>query len=127
MRKETLLLILLCITLSCTSFRDNIKYDNNRDMIKELFLYKCISYGYPDMKLSQYDNSAAVYLELSHYAPEAYLKIDSLAKYFVSNIGYEDTYYENKKTKSLFLQSMEYFKSSKLEDFIESLDIYRYK
>ena len=127
MRKGTLLLILLCVTLSCTSYRDNIKYDNNRDMIKELFLYKCISYGYPDMKFSQYDNSAAVYFELSHYAPEAYLKIDSLAKDFVSNIGYEDTYYENEKTKSLFLQSMEYFKSSKLENFIESLDIYRYK
>lgn len=127
MKKGTLLLILLWITLSCTSSRDNSKYENERDMIKELFLYKCISYGYPEMKLSQYDNSAAVYLELSHYAPEAYLKIDSLAKDFVSNIGYEDTYYENEKTKSLFLQSMEYFKSSELDDFIESLDTYKCK
>ncbi len=127
MKNFLLLLFTLSTVISCTAPKHSMKYNKNREMLKELFLYKCISYGYPEIELSKYDNSAATYLELSHYAPSAYSKIDSLAKVFVSKIEYKDTYYEDQKTKGIFMLSLEYFKSKEFNNFIESLDRYMSK
>ena len=128
MRAVYLLLILsLGLTLSCTTPRYSVVRNKNREMLKELFLYKCITRGYPEIEFDKLDHSAAVYFELSHYTPEAYLKIDSLAKDFVSNITNEDTYYEDEKSKGIFIKSMEYLKDKKLDDFIKELDKYMSK
>ncbi len=125
MKKVYLLLILsLGLTLSCTTSRDSVEPDKNREMLKELFIYKCISRGYPEIEFEKFDNSAALYVELSRYDLKVYLKIDSLAKDFVSKITYKDTYYEDEKTKSIFFQSMEYTKNNEFDSFIKSLDKY---
>ncbi len=124
--KKVYLLLILCLNLSCTLSRDSITNDKNRqrEMLKELFIYKCISRGYPEIEFEKFDNSAALYVELSRYDLKVYLKIDSLAKDFVSKITYKDTYYEDEKTKSLFFQSMEYTKNNEFNSFMESLDKY---
>ncbi len=94
---------------------------------KNYFFINALLERYPEIEFDKLDHSAAVYFELSHYAPEAYLKIDSLAKDFVSNITNEDTYYEDEKSKGIFIQSMEYLKDKKLDDFIKELDKYMSK
>lgn len=127
MKKINLMLVLLSVTLSCTTSRDSVEHDKNREMLKELFLYKCISHGYPEIEFAKVDGSSAVYLEMSHYAPDAYSKIDSLAKNFVSKIVHKDTYYEDAKTKGIFIQSFEYLKEKEFDNFIKSLDTYMYK
>lgn len=122
--KKVYLLLVLCLNLSCTLSRNSITSDKNRqrEMLKELFIYKCISRGYPEIEFEKFDNSAALYVELSRYDLKVYLKIDSLAKDFVSKITYKDTYYEDEKTKSIFFQSMEYTKNNEFDSFIKSLD-----
>lgn len=121
------MLLLLCFNLSCTTSRNSVELDKNREMLKELFLYKCISYGYPEIEFSTIDSSPAVYFEIGHYSLEAYSKIDSLAKDFISNIEFKDTYYEDSKTKGIFIQSFEYLKRTEFDNFIKSLDVYIYK
>ena len=77
--KKVFLLLLLGVILSCSTSKDSVEYDKNREILKELFLYKCISHGYPEIEFSKLDGSSSVYFEIGHYAPEAYLKVDSLA------------------------------------------------
>lgn len=125
--KKVFLLLLLGVILSCSTSKDSVECDKNREILKELFLYKCISPGYPEIEFSKLDGSSSVYFEIGHYAPEAYLKVDSLAKDFVSKIEYENTYYEETKTKGLFIQSFEYLKEAKFNDFIKDLNKYMYK
>lgn len=108
MGKAAILLVFLSITLSCNTHRDQAECSKSREMLKEYFLYSCLHHGYPQMELAKLDYSSAVYVELSNYAPQVYRKVDSLAKDFVSKIGYEDTYY----------------KSKEFDDFIRSLDEY---
>lgn len=127
MKKVSFLLVLLSITLSCTTSKDSAERDKNREILKELFLYQCISHGYPEIEFSKFDSSSAVYFEISHYAPDAYLKVDSLAKDFVSKMVWKDTYYEDTKTRGVFIQSFEYLKKTEFNDFIKSLDRYMYK
>lgn len=124
MKKVFFLLLLLSTTSSCTTSKDSIERDKNREILKELFLYKCISHGYPEINFSELDSSPSAYLEISHYAPDAYLKIDSLAKDFVGKMVWKDTYYEETKTKGVFIQSFEYLKTAEFDDFIKSLDRY---
>lgn len=124
---KKVLLLLLGFTLSCTTSKDNIDRDKNREILKELFLYKCISYGYPEIEFSKFDSSSTVYFEIGHYTSEAYSKIDSLAKDFVSKIECKDTHYEDTKTKGVFIQSFEYLKQTEFDSFIKSLDKYMYK
>lgn len=124
MKKASFLLLLLCINLSCTTSKDSAERDKNRGILKELFLYKCISHGYPEIEFSKFDSSSAAYLDISHYAPDAYSKIDSLAKDFVSKMVWKDTYYEDTKTKGVFILSFEYLKTAEFNDFIKSLDRY---
>lgn len=124
MKKASFLLLLLCINLSCTTSKDSVERDKNREILKELFLYKCISHGYPEIEFSKFDSSSAAYLDISHYAPDAYSKIDSLAKDFVSKMVWKDTYYEDTKTKGVFILSFEYLKTAEFNDFIKSLDRY---
>lgn len=125
--KKVFLLLLSGVILSCSTSKDSVERDKNREILKELFLYKCISHGYPEIEFPKLDSSSAVYFEIGHYAPEAYLKVDSLAKAFVSKIVYEGTYYEETKTKGIFIQSFEYLKEAEFNDFIKGLDKYMYK
>ncbi len=127
MKKVSLLLLFLSITLSCTTSIDSAERDRNREILKELFLYECISNGYPEIEFPKLDHSAGVYFEISHYAPEVYLKIDSLAKDFVSKIDYKGTYYEEINKKGIFIQSFDYLKTEEFNDFIKSLDKYMYE
>lgn len=120
MKKVSFLLVLLSITLSCTTYKDYAERDKNQEILKELFLYKCISHGYPEIEFSKFDSSPAVYFEISHYAPDAYLKVDSLAKDFVSKMVWKDTYYEDTKTRGVFIQSFEYLKKTEFDDFIKT-------
>lgn len=124
--KQILLLLLLSV-FSCTTSKDDVERNKNREMLKELFLYECISHGYPEIEFSKFDSSSATYINISHYAPDAYLKIDSLAKNFVSKMEWKDTYYEETETKGIFILSIEYLKTKEFNDFIKSLDKYMCK
>ena len=104
-----------------------VEREKKRETLKALFLYKCISHGYPQIEFGKTDISSAVYMELSNYAPEAYSKVDSFAKEFVNKIGYEGTYYEDEKVKGVFFDSMEYLKNKKFDNFIKSPDKYMIK
>lgn len=127
MKKVSFVLLLLSVFLSCTISKDSVERDKNREILKELFLYKCISHGYPEIEFSKFDSSPAAYFDISHYAPDAYLKIDSLAKDFVSKMEWKDTYYEETGTKGVFILSFEYLKTTEFDNFIKSLDRYMCK
>lgn len=127
MKKGLLLSFFILGTLSCITNESLTKRNKNREILKELFFYKCIFYGYPESQFSELDISASVYIDISCYSPEAYLKVDSLAKDFVSKIDYKDTYYESANAKGVFIQAFDFFKSDSLDHFINSLDKYMCK
>lgn len=126
MKKKIFALVLLGISLSLFSFKviDDRCRENNRKLIKEYFLYRCIIEGFKERNIEELDHSGTVYVELMRYGIKAKNKVDSLAKEFIHSIPISD--YENRKTRGITILSIEYYNSKELDKFIKSLDIYMY-
>ena len=97
----------------------------NRQMLKDFFLYSCIMHGFENADMKKMDHSLAVYIDLLRYNLEAIHKTDSVAKAFTGSI--ETSPYENRRTKGSIMMSIEEYKSKRLDKFITSMDIYMLK
>lgn len=97
----------------------------NREMLKDYFLYSCIIHGFENSDIKKKDHSGAVYIDLLRYDLKAIHKTDSIAKSFVSSI--ETSPYENRNTKGIIILSIEEYKSKRIDEFIKSMDIYMLK
>lgn len=96
--------------------------ENNRQLLKEMFLTFCIVRGFPDKYIEFSDHSLTVYGELACYEIEVPLKIDSLATAFVTSIPYSD--YEGTHTRGVIAMSLEYYHSNELDSIVRSMDKY---
>jgi len=122
--KYIFLFFISLLTILTLQYNQNIstnKHDN-REMLRDYFLYACINHGFKEFHLVEKDHSGAVYLELLKYDLEALNKVDSLAKTFVQSIPVSN--YENKKTKGIIILSIREYNSKKVKSFIKSLDRY---
>jgi hypothetical protein len=127
---KNLILLILMLTfeiLPCYSSveNQNRSVNQNREILKEYFLYSCIIHGFEKCNIESKDNSGSVYVDILNYGLKAIQKTDSLAKRFIESI--EISPYENRNTKGIIIRSIEEYKSKRLDEFIKSMDIYMIK
>ena len=123
--KNFIFIIIASLAFHCTAKGQSKFTRQNREMLKDFFLYSCIRYGFPEIDMQKKDHSAAVYIDLLRYNLEAIHKTDSVAKAFIASI--EPTPYENRGTKGIIIMSIEAYKSKKIDKFITSMDVYMMK
>ena len=123
--KNCVFIIIASFAFHCTAKGQSKFTKQNREMLKDFFLYSCIKYGFEETDIGKKDHSGAVYIDLLRYNLEAIHKTDSLAKAFVASI--EPTPYENRGTKGTIMMSIEVYKSKKIDKFITSMDVYMIK
>jgi hypothetical protein len=96
--------------------------EKNRDLLKEYFLYSCISHGFENKVFLKEDHSGAVYRDLLRYDLEALHKVDSVAKTFVESISISD--YEGRNTKGIIILSIEKYNSPEINILVKTMDKY---
>lgn len=113
-----LVFFILFLLLGCAS---NSKFSENRTLLKEYAYCKCFEYATKDTVFFKNDISLSVYKDIAHYYPDAYKKVDSLAKLEASEIMPSlIADYQNKK--AIFSDCFLFFKSKKLDSLVKSLD-----
>lgn len=123
--KNSIYFISALVILSCSVSGQSKFIIENREMLKDYFLYSCIRHGFEDLDIKNKDHSGAVYIDLLRYDLKALHKTDSIAKAFISSI--EASPYENRNTKGIIILSIEEHKSKRIDEFIKSMDIYMLK
>lgn len=123
--KNCIIFILTFIVFNCSATGQSKFVKENREMLKEFFLYSCIMHGFEDSTMKKKDHSGAVYIDLLRYDLKAIHKTDSLAKAFIGSI--ETSPYENRKSKGIIVMSIEGYNSKKIDTFVKSMDIYMLK
>ncbi len=121
---KTIILIFLMTFMipSISSIKQDNKVIYNRNMLRDYFLYSCITYGFKDQGILKVDHSGAVYIDLLRYELRALHIIDSIAKDFVDSIPISP--YENRNTKGIIILSIEKYKSNEIYKKIIELDKY---
>lgn len=121
------IIVILSVAMSscCFHAQPRTEIETNRELLRDYFLYKCISTGYNELEISEYDHSAAVYMDLLRYELIAKQRIDSVAIGFVNTIPISPL--ENRNTRGIIILSIEKYKSDEIKTFIRSLDKYMLK
>lgn len=121
MKRIKLLAILSCILLSSAAQCQSTKSrSEQRRMMQDYFLCKCLTNGFEEKNLTELDHSETVYFELLAYDPEAIHKVDSLSKAFVGGIEFSN--YEGRSRKGIIILCIDQHKSQEVKRFIKSLD-----
>jgi hypothetical protein len=123
--KISIYFILASVIFTCTLQAQPKAVRENREMLKDYFLYSCIIHGFENLDMKKKDHSGAVYTDLLRYDLKALHKTDSLAKAFVNSI--QSSPYEQRNSKGIIILSIDEYKSKRIDNFIKSMDIYMLK
>lgn len=128
----SVLFILLFLSLVTNTALGQLNTDDlkkpavKRELLKEYFLCVCITEGFRNLQIDEFDISQAVYFDITGYAPEAFQEVKEYAKKFVDTI--EPSIIEDLgHKKAIILQCIEKYKSKEVDKFIKSLDKYMNK
>jgi hypothetical protein len=90
----------------------------NRQVLKDLFLCKCIDKGLRESKILQNDHSASVLVEIAEYRSEVLLSVDSLASAVATRIPVSNL----TGKRGILLNCIEYYNGKQLKAFITRMD-----
>lgn len=96
---------------------------SQREQLKDYFLCVCITEGFKDKNINEYDISQSVYFDILRYNPEALQKVKDYAKSFIDTID-PSPIEDLGNRKAIILSCIEKYKSKDLDNFIKQLDRY---
>lgn len=108
-----------CYGLHTTA--DLKKTEVQRELLKEYFLCACITEGFKDKQIAEYDISQSVYSDILRYSSEAFQEVKNYAKNFVETTAPSPIADLGNK-RAVILSCIEKYKSKELGKFIKSMD-----
>ena len=97
-----------------------------RELLKEYFLYVCITEGFKDKSLVDDDISGTVYFDVLPYSPEAFQEIKAYASSFVETIE-PSPIMDHGGKRTVISSCIDKYKSKELDKFVKSMDKYLLK
>lgn len=97
--------------------------EDNRQMLRDYFLFCCIEQGIKTGKINLKDISRGVAFELSNYPPEVFNTVDSLAKETV-NLLQPSIIVDHGGNYAALWDLLQVYNSEAAKEYIESLDQY---
>ena len=123
--KSLSILLMFFYSVSCISLRKNTNtIIENRELLKQYALCKCLIYSFPNDSLIRSDLSMSIYRDISNYSFIVYDEIDSITKQKVINFPPPIINDYLGKKLSLMLCINGYYKSYYLDSLVKKYDTF---
>ena len=115
--------VLMSFMAAANSESESTHVKEQRELLKDYFLCKCLTVGFEEVQIDKYDCSPAVYFDIARYDPGAFHEVAAYAKEFVASIEpspIEDLGHR----KAIIIHCIDKYKTKEVDDFIKSMDRY---